>query len=200
MAARPYPSHRPILRASKGTATMLTRLVAAGLAVATLATAIPATAQSGQAESRFRAAQSRFDREYGTFRQELDRYMASRGRSTGAYRDSGYDNGDYRRAPAAYADDRDEGGYDASRYYRGGNYQERTLSTDERVYAGTDGRYYCKRSDGTTGLVVGAAAGGILGNVIDGGHSRVVGTLLGGAVGALAGKSIDQNNSQVRCR
>jgi hypothetical protein len=28
----------------------------------------------------------------------------------------------------------------------------------------------------------------------------VVGTLLGGAVGALAGKSIDQNNSQVRCR
>jgi hypothetical protein len=176
---------------------MLTRLVAAGLAAATLATAMPATAQSGQDEARFRAAQERFDREYDTYRQEVDRYMAVRGRPSGAYRDS---SPDYRRAPDAYRDDRDEGGYDASRYYRSGNYQERTLSADERVYAGNDGRYYCKRSDGTTGLIVGGAAGGVLGNVIDGGHSRVVGTLLGGAVGALAGKSIDQNNSQVRCR
>jgi hypothetical protein len=36
--------------------------------------------------------------------------------------------------------------------------------------------------------------------VIDGGHSRTVGTLIGGALGALAGKSIDQNNAQLRCR
>ena len=177
---------------------MLTRLLAAGLVVATLAA--PAGAQSGQDEARFRAAQQRFDREYDTFRQETDRYMASRGRPTAAYRDPAYDNGGYRRAPASYADDRDEGGYDAARYYRSGNYQERTLGSDDRVYAGNDGRYYCKRSDGTTGLIVGGAAGGVLGNVIDGGHSRVVGTLLGGAVGALAGKSIDQNNSEVRCR
>ena len=176
---------------------MLTRLVATGLAVATLATAMPAIAQSGQDEARFRAAQDRFDREYDTYRQEVDRYIAARGRPTGAYRDP---QPDYRRAPDAYGDERDEGGYDPSRYYRSGDYQERTLSADERVYAGNDGRYYCKRSDGTTGLIVGGAAGGVLGNVIDGGHSRVVGTLLGGAVGALAGKSIDQNNSQVRCR
>ena len=96
--------------------------------------------------------------------------------------------------------DRDENGYDPARDYRAGNYQERVLSADERVYAGNDGRYYCKRSDGTTGLIVGGAAGGILGNVIQGGHSRVLGTLLGGAAGAFAGKAIDQNNSQVRCR
>jgi outer membrane lipoprotein SlyB len=74
------------------------------------------------------------------------------------------------------------------------------LGNDERVYAGNDGRYYCKRNDGTTGLIVGGAAGGILGNVIDGGRSRIVGTLLGGAAGALAGKAVDQNQSQVRCR
>jgi hypothetical protein len=179
---------------------MLTRLIIAGAALATLATAMPATAQSGGDDARFRAAQARFDREYDLYRQEADRYMAARGRSGGTYRDPAYDDGGYRRAPAAYPDQRDEGGYDASRYYRNGtNYQERTLSADERVYAGNDGRYYCKRSDGTTGLIVGGAAGGVLGNVIDGGHSRVVGTLLGGAVGALAGKSIDQN-SQVRCR
>ncbi|WP_425506690.1 glycine zipper 2TM domain-containing protein [Sphingomonas abaci] len=89
---------------------------------------------------------------------------------------------------------------DPARDYRdGAQYRERVVSPDERVYAGYDGRYYCKRSDGTTGLIIGGAAGGILGNVIDGGRSRILGTLLGGAAGALAGRSIDQN-SQVRCR
>ena len=113
--------------------------------------------------------------------------------------------GQYRDAPppaGTYAnDERDEGSYDPSRYYRSGsNYQERTLSANDRVYAGQDGRYYCKRSDGTTGLIVGAAGGGILGNVIDGGHSRGVGTLIGGALGALVGKSVEQQQSSIRCR
>ena len=90
--------------------------------------------------------------------------------------------------------------YDASRYYRDGpSYSERRLSDNDQVYRGSDGRYYCKRSDGTTGLIVGAAAGGILGNVIDGGHNRAAGTLIGGALGALAGKSIAENND-IRCR
>jgi hypothetical protein len=93
--------------------------------------------------------------------------------------------------------------YDASRYYRDDpRYQERRLSAQDEVYRGSDGRYYCKRNDGTTGLIVGAAGGGVLGNVIDGGHNRVAGTLIGGALGALLGKSIDQNsqNSDIRCR
>jgi len=90
--------------------------------------------------------------------------------------------------------------YDASRYYRDGpGYSERRLSDNDQVYRGSDGRYYCKRGDGTTGLIVGAAAGGILGNVIDGGHNRTAGTLIGGALGALAGKSIAENND-IRCR
>jgi len=90
--------------------------------------------------------------------------------------------------------------YDAARYYRDDpRYNERRLSASDEVYRGSDGRYYCKRSDGTTGLIVGAAAGGILGNVIDGGGNRLAGTLIGGTLGALAGKSIDQN-SDVRCR
>ncbi len=69
----------------------------------------------------------------------------------------------------------------------------------DEVYRGSDGRYYCKRSDGTTGLIVGAIGGAVLGNVIDGGHERAAGTLLGGALGAILGKSIDQN-SDVRCQ
>jgi hypothetical protein len=90
--------------------------------------------------------------------------------------------------------------YDASRYYRDDpRYQERRLSAQDEVYRGSDGRYYCKRSDGTTGLVIGAVGGGVLGNVIDGGRNRVAGTLIGGALGALAGKAIEQN-SDVRCR
>jgi uncharacterized membrane protein YccC len=90
--------------------------------------------------------------------------------------------------------------YDARRYYREGpQYSERRLTANDEVYRGSDGRYYCKRNDGTTGLIVGGAAGALLGNVVDGGRNRVAGTLIGGAPGALAGRSIDQN-SDIRCR
>lgn len=90
--------------------------------------------------------------------------------------------------------------YDAQRYYRdGSNYSERTLTYDDEVYRGSDGRYYCKRSDGTTGLVIGAIGGGAIGNVIDGGHDRLAGTLIGGALGALAGQAIERSGD-VRCR
>ena len=91
--------------------------------------------------------------------------------------------------------------YDAARYYRDDRrYQERRLGPDDEVYRGSDGRYYCKRNDGTTGLIVGGIGGAVLGNVIDGGRNRAAGTLIGGALGALLGKSVDQNNSDVRCR
>jgi Glycine zipper 2TM domain len=101
-----------------------------------------------------------------------------------------------------YDYDRPEPGqtaYYADQYYRDDNsYQERSLARDERVYRGQDGRYYCRRSDGTTGLIVGAAAGGLFGNAISNGRSSTLGTLLGAAVGATVGASIDRNN--VRCR
>jgi hypothetical protein len=188
---------------------MLSRLVSAGLALtiaggATLAAAVPASAQSAQEDRRFADAQARFDREYQIYRQAVDRYQSSRA----AYPAPGYDRGGYNDrgyappppAPAGYYDtDRAETGYDPARYYRPGG-QERVLGADDRVYAGNDGRYYCKRSDGTTGLIIGGAAGGVLGNVIAGGHSKTVGTLLGAAGGALAGRAVDQNNSDVRCR
>ena len=168
---------------------MLTKFLTAAVAVATLAGgAAPAVAQSRADDDRFRAAQQRFDREYQIFRQESDRYTQARGRV-------GYNDN------RQYNDEVYDPNYDPSRYYRSGsNYQERVLANDDRVYAGNDGRYYCKRSDGTTGLIVGAAGGGVLGNVIDGGRSRTVGTLLGAALGGLAGRAVDQNNAQVKCR
>ena len=109
---------------------------------------------------------------------------------------SGYGTGYNDGGRDPYATD-----YDASRYYRDdARYQERRLGTNDEVYRGSDGRYYCKRSDGTTGLIVGGVGGGLLGNVIDGGRHRTGGTLIGGALGALLGRSVDQNNTDVRCR
>ena len=174
---------------------ILTSLLAA---TAAIGMSVPAAAQSRQDEARFDAAQQRFDREYDLYQQEVSRYRSSRG----GYGQQGYaPPPGYQGQGGYYADDRDEGGYDAARYYRGGpNYQERTLAANDRVYRGNDGRYYCKRNDGTTGLIIGAAGGGVLGNVIDGGHSRTAGTLIGGALGALAGRSIDQSNTDIRCR
>ena len=107
----------------------------------------------------------------------------------------GYASGyDYNHADPRY------GGYDADRYYRanGRHQDERALSQDERVYRGRDGRYYCRQSDGSTGLIVGAITGGILGNIIAPGGSEVLGTVLGAGAGAVAGQAIDRDN--VRCR
>ena len=100
---------------------------------------------------------------------------------------------DYDRPDPSY------GGYDAGRYYREDRVQrERRLSANERVYRGEDGRYYCRRSNGSTGLIVGALAGGVLGNVIAPGKSEVLGTIIGAGAGAVAGQAIDRNSA--RCR
>ena len=90
-------------------------------------------------------------------------------------------------------------GYYADHYYRDDHrYRERRLSSDDRIYRGQDGRYYCRRSDGSTGLIVGGIAGGVLGNIIAPGGSKTLGTVLGAVGGAAAGAAIDANN--VNCR
>jgi hypothetical protein len=95
--------------------------------------------------------------------------------------------------------DRRYGGYDASRYYRDGRYyRERRLASNDRIYRGSNGRYYCRRSDGTTGLIVGALAGGLLGNALDNGRSSTLGTIIGASGGALIGRSIERG--EARCR
>jgi hypothetical protein len=115
-----------------------------------------------------------------------------RGYGDRGYGDRGYNTVDYNNYRTTY---------DARRYYREDpSYTERRLTAQDEVYRGSDGRYYCKRSDGTTGLIVGGAGGALLGNVIDGGHNRLGGTLIGGALGALLGRTVDQNSSDVRCR
>lgn len=89
--------------------------------------------------------------------------------------------------------------YYAERYYKDDpHYHARRLGKDDAIYVGGDGRYYCKRSDGTTGLIVGGIAGGVLGNLIAPGGSKTLGTLIGAGAGAAAGAAIDAK--KVRCR
>ncbi len=64
-------------------------------------------------------------------------------------------------------------------------------------WRGSDGRTYCRKSNGTVGLVVGGAAGALIGRGLDGGRSRATGTILGAAGGALIGREIQRKR---RCR
>lgn len=66
-----------------------------------------------------------------------------------------------------------------------------------REWRGDDGRLYCRKSDGTVGLVVGAAGGALIGRAIDTRGSRATGTILGAAAGALVGRELDRKR---RCR
>jgi uncharacterized protein YcfJ len=81
-----------------------------------------------------------------------------------------------------------------ARSYDGRRHHERRLRREEYVYRDGDGRYYCRRSDGTTGLVVGGLAGAPLGETIGG---ETGAALLGAAGGAVLGNSID--SGKVHC-
>jgi hypothetical protein len=107
---------------------------------------------------------------------------------------------DYRQY-SRYNYNRFEPGYNryyADRYYRSGSYYaDRRLGYNDRIYRGRNGRYYCRRGDGTTGLIVGAGIGALLGNQINIGGSSTLRTIAGGAIGAALGRSIARGN--LRC-
>ena len=101
---------------------------------------------------------------------------------------------------------RDRDRYD--RYDRYGRYDDRSYGyqqarssysepvyRDTRVWRGNDGRYYCQKRDGTTGLIIGAAAGAIIGREVDSRGDRTLGTVLGAAAGAILGKKVAQGSS-----
>ena len=102
-----------------------------------------------------------------------------------------------------YYDDRAR--YDDRRYrdryqdqrYRGDRYYGEPVYRDTRVWRDRrDGQYYCQKKDGTTGLLIGGAAGALLGREVA--RDRTLGAIVGGAAGALLGRSIDRGNA--RCR
>ncbi len=101
-------------------------------------------------------------------------------------------------------ENRDEDRYDRRYDGRGDGYRQQRhydepIYRQTRVWRGDDGRAYCRRSDGTTGLLIGGAAGALLGREVAGRYGdRTMGAILGAAGGALIGRSIDRNNA--RCR
>ena len=72
-------------------------------------------------------------------------------------------------------------------------------SQQAQAWRGSDGRMYCKRPNGTTGLIVGGAAGVLAGRGVDTRGNRTTGTVLGGAIGALLGRQVERNMAK-RCR
>ncbi|WP_260482243.1 glycine zipper 2TM domain-containing protein [Sphingomicrobium flavum] len=76
------------------------------------------------------------------------------------------------------------------RYYNGPVWQ------DDRGY------YRCKRTNGTTGMLVGAASGALIGRAIDTRGERATGTIIGAAVGALLGREVEKGlkSKKYRCR
>lgn len=78
--------------------------------------------------------------------------------------------------------------YDRNGYYNG------------PTWRGRDGRYRCRRSNGTTGLLIGGAAGALIGRELDGGRDRTTGTIVGAAAGALIGREVQRGSRSRRCR
>ena len=169
---------------------------AAGAVALPTAFSTPAAAQSRQYRQEVRECNRELRRanSRAEYRQELRecRRELNRAQRQGARDYRRYRNYDYNRYEPGY------NRYYADRYYRSGRYYaDRRLTRRDRIYYGNDGRYYCRRSDGTTGLIVGGALGALIGNQLDRGGSRVAGTLIGGATGALLGRAIDRG--ELRC-
>jgi uncharacterized protein YcfJ len=86
-----------------------------------------------------------------------------------------------------------EAAYDSRGYY----VTPRRLTRADRVWY-EDGRYHCRRDNGTTGLLVGAAVGALLGNQLAGSGDKTLGTIIGAAGGGALGKAIDDGD--IKCR
>ena len=88
--------------------------------------------------------------------------------------------------------------------YDNGSYGQRSYA--EPVYANTpvwrgdDGRYYCRKKNGTTGMIIGGAAGALAGRAIAGRGDNTIGVIVGGAAGALLGREIQRSSGRRTCR
>lgn len=88
---------------------------------------------------------------------------------------------------------RDDGWHRYDRHERV-RYSDRRDYRDYRSYRDDRG-YRCRKSGGTTGLLLGGVAGALLGRAVDTHGDRAPGTIIGAGAGALAGRAIDRNSS-----
>ena len=86
-----------------------------------------------------------------------------------------------------------------SRYDDRGRYFEpRRLSNDDRIWRGDDGRYYCRRDNGTPGLLVGGSVDNMVDRRYRDGRERTVGSILEATGSVLFGREI--NRGGLKCR
>jgi hypothetical protein len=101
----------------------------------------------------------------------------------------------------SYRDGYNRGGY-YDGYDRGYRGYDRSYRGSDRSYRGYNRSYRARQkcNDGDGGTIVGAIAGGLLGNTVAGRGDRTLGTILGAGVGALAGRAIDRSDRPGYCR
>jgi hypothetical protein len=98
---------------------------------------------------------------------------------------SRYDNGYYNQ------------GYGRGYYDQGQRYDRRYANQryyNQRGYNQGYGNHYGQRCSGSSGTIIGAIAGGLLGNEVAGRGDRTLGAILGAGAGALAGRAIDRSD------
>ena len=90
--------------------------------------------------------------------------------------------------------------YNQGYYGQGQRTYAEPVYDNRQVWRGNDGRYYCKKKNGTTGLIIGGAAGALIGRSIAGRGDNTLGTIIGAAGGALLGREVARNSGSRRCR
>lgn len=101
-----------------------------------------------------------------------------------------YDRRDYR---SYYNNPHRYNAYDRRGYY----VVPQRIGYNDRIWYDR-GRYYCRRNNGTTGLIIGAGVGALAGSELAGRGDRTVGAILGGVAGGLIGREIDRGSLQCR--
>lgn len=93
------------------------------------------------------------------------------------------------------------GGYDDSYHGRGDredHYDRREHRRGDRYHRSNNHRGDSRCDKGTGGTIIGAVAGGLLGNEVARRGNKTEGSIVGAAVGALAGRAIDKSDSNCR--
>jgi len=102
-------------------------------------------------------------------------------------KDHGHKHGHHKHGKHHRYDD------DRGRHYHGERrYYSHRHAEPRRYYGDSRQAYRCEKTGGTTGLIVGAAAGALLGRAIDTYGERTTGTILGAGAGALLGREVTQ--------
>ena len=106
-----------------------------------------------------------------------------------------YQQTGHHRDHHGYGDGYDRGGGGHRGYGNGYGYDDRGRPYGRNgYYSGRGYRGNRERCDrGTGGTIIGAIAGGLLGNTVTGRGDHTVGTIVGAGAGALAGRAIDRD-------